>query len=255
MARINIDDELFADGRFVILKKLTGSEEVAIGKLVIAWRTAQAFWLKDELIPHRFWEILKLDELVQTGFAEVHDAGVYVNGTEKHFDWLKQKQAAGIRSGEVRRAKVQNSKSGPKCERNTNGTRTEGERNTNGRATKKEPLTLTLTHNIYIPDLDQLYSAYPRKEGKKKGYANFQRVITSEQIFNEVLTAIKNYANECQGKDKQYIKHFDTFSNCWEDYLEIQPSEKDLAISALLEMQQKAETEYLALKTGEVQNA
>jgi hypothetical protein len=98
MARINIEDKLFADGRFAILKAMIGEAE-AIGKLVIAWRTAQSYWKQDELIPHRFWEILKLDELIETDFAVSRDDGVYVRGTEEHFEWLKLKQEAGKKGG------------------------------------------------------------------------------------------------------------------------------------------------------------
>lgn len=236
MARINIEDSLFSDGRFIILEKMVG-EEMAIGKLVVAWKTAQSYWLQDQLIPHRFWELLKLDELLEVGFAEKRDDGVYMCGTEEHFDWIKQKQEAGRKSGQTRRDKKNERESNTASipfEQNVNEKGTEVDSRSNETATKKEPLPLPLSpppslsqKNNNIPDFDigELYSAYPRKEGKKKGLANFKRKVKSKKEFERARQAIQNYIKLNETKDRKYLKYFDTFSNCWEDYCEIEAFE------------------------------
>lgn len=105
MARINVEDNLFTDARFVALRSELG-EEVAIGKLVIAWRIAQNYWVKSELVPLKFWELLKLQVLVDYDFAEITENGIYVKGTDENFEWLKQKQLAGKKGGLAKASKA-----------------------------------------------------------------------------------------------------------------------------------------------------
>lgn len=80
------------------------------------------------------------------------------------------------------------------------------------------------TNKQSIPDFDigALYQAYPKKEGKKKGIANFKRRIKSQEDFERAKKAISNYVDSNQNTERQFLKHFDTFSNCWEDYVEIE---------------------------------
>lgn len=72
-------------------------------------------------------------------------------------------------------------------------------------------------------DLAPVYEAYPRKEGKKRGMAILARVATSPAKRDAVLAAVRNYAAQHAGQERQYLKHFDSFMGCWEDYA--QPTE------------------------------
>jgi len=94
-------------------------------------------------------------------------------------------------------------------------------------------------------DLESLYQAYPKKEGKKKGIEKFKSIINTQDKFEQVKKAIYNYSSLVIEKDSQYIKQFSSFSSVWEDYLEIQVSEKDSAINLLIAMQVQAESDYL----------
>lgn len=98
MSRINVEDGLFSDGRFIALSILLG-DQVALGKLVIAWRTAQTYWTKGELVPIKLWEILGLGALIDTDFAEIREDGVYVRGSDDNFSWIDQKQISGRKGG------------------------------------------------------------------------------------------------------------------------------------------------------------
>lgn len=67
-----------------------------------------------------------------------------------------------------------------------------------------------------------LYALYPKKMGKKKGVAKLKTILKTEPDFQKVKTAIENYmahlkANKTESK---YIKHFDTFVNQWDDWLD-----------------------------------
>ena len=87
-------------------------------------------------------------------------------------------------------------------------------------------------------DFDAVYSLYPRKAGKKLGLKRCKSQIKTQNKYNKLLTAVKNYSLICQKNctDKQYIKQFSTFMNCWEDYIEIEDDPSLTADDRLLEM-------------------
>lgn len=71
-------------------------------------------------------------------------------------------------------------------------------------------------------DLEHIYAMYPRKEGKKSGIDRLKKIIKTQEKYDQVLLAVKNYAQISKGKEKQYIKHFSSFVSNWEDYLKIE---------------------------------
>lgn len=76
---------------------------------------------------------------------------------------------------------------------------------------------------VFDKDLEAVYQLYPRKEGKKRGMALLRRAATSRARLGEVAQAVRNYADTVAGKEADYIKHFDTFMGCWEDYVDGSP--------------------------------
>lgn len=71
------------------------------------------------------------------------------------------------------------------------------------------------------PDtLVQIYSKYPNKKGRKKGLAALSRLDPARHP--DVCIAIENYKNELASEktEKRFVKHFSTFMNCWEDWLD-----------------------------------
>ena len=106
MAQINIKDSLIRDRRFRELSFAIGGDELAIGVLYFAWRTAQDFWLVSENgIPKSVWKKQKLrDEIISVGLAEDRGDFIYCVGSRENFQWLKDAQSAGVKSGVSRRA-------------------------------------------------------------------------------------------------------------------------------------------------------
>lgn len=103
MARINIEDTLFKEKSFEKLLLKLGSKRAALGALVEAFILAQK-WYKatasDRLIPLHEWKREEIaDELIEVGFAEIREHGVYVRGSEEQFAWLLQRQEAGAKGG------------------------------------------------------------------------------------------------------------------------------------------------------------
>ena len=70
-------------------------------------------------------------------------------------------------------------------------------------------------------DFEFIYKLYPRQIGKKKGIEYCKRKIKKQKDFDRLIQAVKNYTLEIQsgGIEEQFIKHFPTFMNCWEDYI------------------------------------
>lgn len=87
--------------------------------------------------------------------------------------------------------------------------------------------TVKTKQEKFKPDLEKLYADYPRKEGKKKAFEKLNKLITSEEIFTQVHTAIKNYAKQSADKETRYVKQFSSFVSVWEDYLVV--AEKKLS--------------------------
>lgn len=102
MARINFEDSILSDPRFLQLCMKFGCRLKAAGALYFSWNLAQRWFLKSphHTIPFDAWEKAMLpDELFEVGFAKKTDSGVYISGSKEHFRWLKQKSDAGKAGG------------------------------------------------------------------------------------------------------------------------------------------------------------
>lgn len=116
MARINIEDSLFKDARFIDLCIFYGDKAKALGVITWAFVVAQKFYLSEEsarLIPLSEWKRQQCDDkLIEIGLAEMRPEGVYVSGSETQFAWLIQKQEAGKKGGRPKSNITQKRKAG-----------------------------------------------------------------------------------------------------------------------------------------------
>lgn len=136
MARINIEDCWWTDPRRSALIKAVGSEELADGIAIKAWRVAQTFWKTNKgLVPSNIFRTLSnAAELISSGLAEVRGESVYVRGSSAYLDWVREKHEqasdAGKKSAESRKKKTGSAQPQPrktrtKLERTPNEPRTE----------------------------------------------------------------------------------------------------------------------------------
>lgn len=99
MARINIEDSIFKDARFIDLCIFYGDKQKALGVIAWAFIIAQKHFLdeaNDRCIPLNEWQRQGCEsKLIELGFAEKRDNGIYVCGSEKQFGWLVQRSNAG----------------------------------------------------------------------------------------------------------------------------------------------------------------
>ena len=69
-------------------------------------------------------------------------------------------------------------------------------------------------------DLEAIYSRYPRKVGKTNGMKRLRASVKSQADYEELGRALTAYLAHVAGKDKQYIRQFDTWCTTWRDWLE-----------------------------------
>lgn len=124
MARINIEDSLYQDRRFMDLYIKLKSVDTALGALIRAWSLAQKWYLiGDGTIPIKEWEKQLLPpEIIDCRLAIIEGDTVRVCGSDDQFGWLKQRVAAGRQGGLAK--KYQNEKNNTRDLVQKNGART-----------------------------------------------------------------------------------------------------------------------------------
>lgn len=81
-------------------------------------------------------------------------------------------------------------------------------------------------------NLLSIYEKYPRKVGKKRGLKTLESQIKDPEKLQQCHTALDNYiANiKRQKLEAQFVKHFSTWANEWEDWIDDQTgSSKDFS--------------------------
>ncbi len=139
MARINIEDSLFKDGRFIDLCIKLGSRRAALGALTEAWMLAQRFVTVNSPtgpIPEEEWEKQGIAaEIVEVKLARKFDGIIEVSGAKDQFKWLVQRQSASAKGGEANARRIESEVS----DRNPTGTQSEP-----GRFLARSPLISSL---------------------------------------------------------------------------------------------------------------
>lgn len=241
MARINIEDELWTDARFLALASVLG-KWAAMGVMVEIFKVAQGFWVQGKLIPADIWGYYHFPPQIESvGLITRRDEGIYVHGSEKQFAWLVQRSNAGKqRKG----SKGRNQYSEPKeiadivqteRFRNANGTLSECLPQSQSQSLKKEEETKNKENTLdqifgkpkspaYRPkfDFESVYQRYPRKVGKSKGLKVCERQIKTPEDYDQLSTAVDRYSNYCdaQYSEARFVMHFSTFMNSWRDWLD-----------------------------------
>lgn len=71
-------------------------------------------------------------------------------------------------------------------------------------------------------DFPAIYQSYPLKKGKSRGLHLCKAQIKTQADYESFAKAVASYRGlvEREKTEPKYIKHFDTFMNCWRDYLD-----------------------------------
>lgn len=86
----------------------------------------------------------------------------------------------------------------------------------------KDINTTILNTNIYITVFEELWSKYPRRQGKKAAFKHFNSSIKSDQDVQLIQKALNNYITyiEINKTEEKYIKHGSSWFNNWQDWVE-----------------------------------
>lgn len=77
-----------------------------------------------------------------------------------------------------------------------------------------------IVQNNFANECDLIWTIYPNKKGKAKAYKKLPKLI-KKYGYEQIKRCVERYSLEVQDKDKQYIKHGDTFFNgAYIDYLD-----------------------------------
>lgn len=215
MARINIEDSLFKDRRFIDLCIKMGSRTMALGALLESYMLSQSYAKPDNprcLIPASAWKSQGLhDDLIACGLAVREDDKIYVRGSAECHAWLIQKQAAGRQGG------LKKSASKTKHLKQNARSTTEAQPK-RGQAKPKPPtLTLPLTPSLPLT----LANENPSDSKPQAFIAAYcqrfkQRWGTSPVIMGVEAGAAKRIAKTMSlEKFEKYLEAFFTMPDAW----------------------------------------
>ncbi|WP_443659298.1 helix-turn-helix domain-containing protein [Clostridium algidicarnis] len=99
--------------------------------------------------------------------------------------------------------------------------------------------------SIVEDEIRDIWDLYPNKKGKAKVMKKIPMIL-SLYGYQHIKRAVERYSKEVEGKDKQYIKHGDTFFNGgYEDYLDDNYQEQQSNDREKMEHQAQAQMDHL----------
>jgi len=104
MPRINLDERLFSDERFLYVMQKIGRYE-AMGQLIFLIKTAQRYWAENEKkIPENIFKLGDYsEEFFNAGLLQRHDDGIYLAGSREYFNWIIASKKNGAKGGRPRK--------------------------------------------------------------------------------------------------------------------------------------------------------
>lgn len=113
----------------------------------------------------------------------------------------------------------------------------------------------TVRESDLISEFEQLWSIYPRKEGKKKAQSAYLRARKKGTTYEAVRQGIDNYNRHIKVKntDKKYIKQGATWFNgeCWNDELDFSRTNENSATNFTEREYQNGELDRLVARNIE----
>jgi hypothetical protein len=231
MARINIEDSLWSDDRFLRFCIRIGNEHLAVGHMVMAFRMAQRFWCPDRLpIPLDAWKEAGFPgAMAECRLVESREDGVYVRGSAGHFDWLVKRSEAGHKGGLAKASKAkqtQNLDSIPEISMtsSSSSSSSSSSKEQNKEEDSRDPKSRKRVSK-FSDALEKIYQLYPLKKGKADGMKILEETIKTEEDLDAFGSAVLNYAQEVRREktERKFMKHFSTFVGTrqiqrWRDY-------------------------------------
>lgn len=233
MARINIEDSLFKDNRFLTLVITLGNFELALGAVVHAWIVAQKWYATPEkMVPLSEWKKQGLnDVLFSVNLAEKIDQKVKISGAAQQFAWINQLKEAGKRGGLKTQANFSS-----EALAKLKGFQPSYSYSSSSSKKKNNTCSFSPAELAQF-NFDLIYTNFPRKLGKGSGMKKCSKEIKTIELYNQLTIAVKNFTNYHKENktDLKFVPYFSTFMNNWRDWI-IAPSSSSNNIRALSQM-------------------
>jgi hypothetical protein len=204
--------DLEAYAMFWVLHELISKFENndARGKVTLAWRTlARAMnWKPSKCVR----VLVRISAVSQLQFIHDMDGKPEGNVTVLSPNWLELQENRG------------------------------GKREANNEQKKsKKPIEVRSKKKDVYPrvELEKLFELYPKRKGsteKEVGLERLSRIVDSPEAFQQVKTAIENYAAHCKADGKigtEFVSMFSTFvgrKKLWLEWAEARPTKPKLEI-------------------------
>lgn len=181
------DKKLIFNGEIVVVKR--GQFITSIRKLAERWK-----WSKSTVIT--FLDLLQQDGMI-TRESDTHRTLITVENYSFYQDGETPIGTPTSTQTSTPIGTVGGTLTGTRPETNNNDKNDKNEKN----------------NNIYSVHFEELWSAYPRHKEKSKAYKCYQARLKDGFSEEELLTAVKNYAEECkkEHREEKYIKLCATF--------------------------------------------
>lgn len=217
MARINVEDSIWSDYRFITLCSKMKNADEALGAIIRSWILAQKWYLKnDRMIPMKEWEKQQLSPLLfEVGLAMIVDeTWVKVEWADDQFSWLLQRSAAGKKGGLKTQAKNQSESSDRLIPTST------AKANDNGIKPLPLPLPHSLPHsqkkkNTYVgirvdypQEFNALWESYGKRGDKKSAFEVYKKLNLSITELELLQTAVSNYISQTEPKYRKHLCRF-----------------------------------------------
>lgn len=208
MARINIEECWWSDPRRMKLIELVGTF-AADGIAINAWRLAQGFWAKGELVPLSIWKHLQAnDKLIEANLAEVREDGVYVRGSSQYLDWVKERRraasAGGKRSAQKRPKRKQSTQANAE-QTQANGKQTQASGSSSSSSSSSSSLGLIEPKNGSPPETSG--SQLNRQIWDSYSAAYFER-YHQEPVRNAKVNSQINQLGQRLGEEAPHVVAF-----------------------------------------------
>lgn len=249
MARINFEETVWFDPRFIALHEKLNSRLKAAGALICFWRLAQECFKNGQLISEDQFKISGLpEELFECQFAVKSEHGIYAKGSEKHFKWLSKSRENGKKGGSVENdnkknaaLKRENSKKIQKCESNDFNNLAQAttshhkppptsfstSSSISSSISKKKESILNHSDERFHTDFDFeiLFNKFPKRKGHHRKAAGMRLLasrVKTKVDYDNFSLAVDNYFDYIQSagkEDTQFVLQWATFVNGWEEWL------------------------------------
>jgi hypothetical protein len=239
MARINIEDCWWSDPRRSRLTILLGSQALADGLALNAWRLAQEFWKQDRaLVPKSLFDMLEgASKFIEANLAEIRGDMVYIRGSSAYLDWINECRESGQRGGKISAQRKRDEKG--RLLPNETQPQSKDALDETPSDSKRVQTSLSLSvsnkENTYRAneegeppeklDFEKIYSLYPRRKGnqrKAKGFEVCLKKFNTPDLYESLLGATKNYKAFCDREKKtgtEFVSQFASFvGGIWEEW-------------------------------------